>query len=322
MTRDKIVSAPGHGGERCRVSIIIVSWNTRDLLRDCVAGTLAACEEIRGGTELVVIDNASQDSSAEMVRDEFPSVRVIENGSNDGFARACNQGIRESTGEYVLLLNPDTTATHPFLNVLVEFLDRNPDAGAAGPRLVDRAGETQVSCFPLPTLAREFWRLFHLDRLHPYAVYPPERWGTRRAQIVDTVQGACMLIRRSALEDAGLIDESFFVYTEEIDLCRRLLDLGWKIYWIPEAVVTHYGGQSTRQVSSRMFLQLYRSKVQYFRKHFGMLGAVAYKAVLLAAIVPRVTVPPLLALVVPSRRDRLAPLSRNYRSLLMELHGL
>lgn len=304
------------------VSIVIVSWNTRDLLRVCLTSTLAACAELDRPAEIIVVDNASSDDSAGMVRDEFPAVRIIRNSSNSGFAAATNQGIRESRGRYVLLLNPDTNVTTGSLRVLVSFIDEHPDAGVAGPRLVGRHGEDQVSCFPLPTLVREMWRLFHLDRVHQIATYPLSRWGSERAQSVESVQGACMLIRREALEQAGLLDERFFIYTEEIDLCRRLLDLGWQIFWVPQAVIVHYGAASTDQVGARMFLELYRSKVQYFRKHLGVWGAVAYKTVLLFATLPRLVVPSLAIAFIPSRRDKWRGLLKNYSSLLIELPAL
>lgn len=304
------------------VSIVIVSWNTRALLRECLASTMAACLELARPVEIVVVDNASADGSAQMVRDEFPTVRVIANTSNAGFAAATNQGIRCSAGRYLLLLNPDTTATADFLRVLVSFAESHPAAGAVGPKLVGKNGEAQVSCFPLPTLDREMWRLFHLDRFHARASYPASWLRSEGSQRVESIQGACMLIRREALEQAGLLDERFFIYTEEIDLCRRLLDLGWQIFWVPRAVIVHHGAASTAQVGSRMFLELYRSKVQYFRKHLGVWGGVAYKGVLLAATLPRLVLPALAIAFVPSRRERSRGILKNYSSLLVQLRAL
>jgi N-acetylglucosaminyl-diphospho-decaprenol L-rhamnosyltransferase len=304
------------------VSIVIVSWNTRGLLRECLASTLAACVELDRPTEVIVVDNASGDGSAQMVRDEFPTVRVIANTSNAGFAAATNQGIRCSAGRYLLLLNPDTTATSSFLRILVAFAESHPAAGAVGPKLVGKHGEDQVSCFPLPTLDREMWRLFHLDRFHERASYPLSRLRTATPQSVESIQGACMLIRREALEQAGLLDERFFIYTEEIDLCRRLLDLGWQIFWVPESVIVHHGAASTAQVGGRMFLELYRSKIQYFRKHLGAWGGVAYKVVLLAATLPRLVVPALAIAFVPSQRESSRSILRNYSSLLLQLRAL
>lgn len=306
----------------CLVSIVVVNWNTRELLRECIGSTLAAGAGLGRPVEVIVVDNASTDGSAQMVCDEFPTVRLIRNASNTGFAAGTNQGIRQSTGRYLLLLNPDTSATVAFMRVLVAFLEQHPEVAAAGPRLIGRDGEDQVSCFPLPTLTRELWRLFHLDSVHPYASYPPRQLRSSDPHSVESIQGACLLVRREALDQAGLLDERFFVYTEEIDLCRRLLDCGWQIYWVPQAVVVHYGGASTSQVGARMFLQLYRSKVQYFRKHLGFWGAVGYKAVLLAATVPRLIVPALGIAFVPSHREKWRGVLTNYSSLLVQLPAL
>lgn len=306
----------------CLLSVVVVSWNTRELLRACIASALVAAGEVAGTTELIVVDNASSDGSVDMVRLAFPTVRVIANASNAGFAAATNQGIRESRGRQVLLLNPDTTAAPDVLGILTSFLEEHPEAGAVGPRLVGKDGEPQISCFPLPTHGRELWRLFHLDSFVAVARYPASLLGSPEPQRVESVQGACLLVRREALEQAGLLDERFFIYTEEIDFCRRLLDCGWHIVWIPRAVVVHYGGASTSQVSARMFIELYRSKVQYFRKHTGALGAAAYKAVLVAASVPRLVLPSLAMAFVPSRRERWRGTVENYSRLLVRLPAL
>jgi GT2 family glycosyltransferase len=306
----------------CLVSAVVVSWNTRDLLRQCLESFQSVAETLRRPTELIVIDNASTDGSAEMVRAAFPAARLTVNRENNGFAAATNQGLAQSRGRYVLLLNPDTVGSPGYLEALISFLEQHPTAGAAGPRLVGRSGEDQVSCFPLPTLSKELWRLFHLDRLHPFAAYPVADWGYEAPRQVESVQGACLLLRREALAEIGPLDERFFVYTEEIDLCRRLVNRGWRIFWVPRAVVAHYGGASTEQVAGTMFLQLYRSKVQYFRKHLGGAGALAYKAVLLVAAVPRIFVPSLVMAFVPARRSRWRDLRQNYTSLLKALPAL
>jgi len=313
------LNLPPQRGGAWFVSIVIVSWNTRELLRQCLTSTLEACRELPGPVDVIVVDNASSDGSARLVRHEFPTVRVIENTSNIGFAAATNQGIRESRGRYVLLLNPDTKATADSLRVLVSFAADHPAAGAVGPRLVGKHGEDQVSCSPLPTLVRELWRLFHLDRFYGLATYPFGRGQAENPHSVESIEGACMLLRREALEQTGLLDDRFYIYTEEVDLCRRLLEYGWQIFLVPRAVIVHYGGASTRQVELRMFLELYRSKVQYFRKYQGVWGAIAYKVVLFAATLPRLVVALALVAFFPSRRQRWRRLLKNYSSLLIQL---
>ncbi len=329
---------------RADLSIIIVNWNTRDLLARClssvVSGQSSAADNCQLTTETFVVDNASADGSAAMVRERFPWVRLIENTENGGFARANNQAIRQSTGRYVLLLNPDTVVHPGALTALVTFMDAYPRAGACGPRLLNGDGALQVSCHPFPTLGREFGRLFHLDALWPRARYDMARWDPATPRAVDVVQGACMMVRREALEQVGLLDEGYFIYTEEVDLCYRLhhadrpadhwplMDTetnlsnschSWQIYWIPRAAVVHYGGQSTGQMPAEMFLRLYGSKVLYFRKHYGRWRARVYKLILLVAALARLALSPLAWLERSLRRQQHMALASHYRRLLMAL---
>jgi len=220
------------------------------------------------------------------------------------------------------LLNPDTEGTPGFLGALVSFLDTHGDAGAVGPRVQGAAGEHQVSCYPLPTLGRELWRLLHLDRVIPRGTYPASMFEATTPQHVESILGACLLVRRDALAATGLLDERFFIYTEEIDLCRRLQNRGWRLYWIPQSVIVHYGGASTTQVGRPMFVELYRSKIQYFRKHFGRRGALGYKAVLVATALPRVVLATVAMAVQPAQRAKWRALLTDYSVLLARLSAL
>lgn len=304
------------------VSIVIVSWNTRDLLAACLTSLREAAREVDGRLEIVVVDNASRDGSPEMVRERFPEVDLVRNTDNVGFAAANNQAIRRTRGQYVLLLNPDTEGRPGFLGTLVDFLESHPQAGAVGPRVQGGHGEHQVSCYPLPTLWRELWRLLHLDRVSPRGSYPASLFEATTPQRVESILGACLLVRRAALEATGLLDEQFFIYTEEIDLCRRLQDHGWHLYWVPQALIIHYGGASTTQVGRPMFVELYRSKVQYFRKHFGRRGAIGYKAVLVATALPRLAVASVGMAVRPAERAKWRALFTDYSLLLARLSAL
>ena len=265
------------------------------------------------------MDNASTDGSAQMVRERFPWVRLIENRENVGFARASNQAIRDSAGRYVLLLNPDTEVKPGALETLVRFMDAHSKAGAAGARLLDPDGTLQPSCHPAPTLSRELWRLFHLDALWPYACYPMAVWDLDTPREVDAAQGACLILRREALDQVGLLDEDYFIYSEEVDLGHRLRQHGWEVYWVPQAVVVHYGGRSTEQVAPEMFLRLYQGKVLYFRKHHGWLAVRAYKLILLVAALARLLVSPLAWLERPPRRQEHLALAGHYRRLVTAL---
>jgi GT2 family glycosyltransferase len=249
-------------------------------------------------------------------------VRLIENSKNVGFAQANNQAIQQSAGCYVLLLNPDTEVQPGALETLVRFMDAHPQAGAAGARLLNPSGTLQPSCHPAPTLSRELWRLFHLDALWPYACYPMAGWDLNTPREVDMVPGACLILSRDALDQVGLLDEDYFIYSEEVDLCYRLRRAGWRLYWLPQAVVIHYGGQSTRQMAAAMFLRLYQGKVLYFRKHHGRLAAQLYKLILLIAALARLLLSPLVWLVRPPQRHQHLALASHYRRLVRALPGM
>ncbi len=302
------------------LSIIIVNWNTRDLLSTCLYSI--ELNPPPATYELIVVDNASQDGSQEMVQRCFPDITLLSNSSNPGFASANNQGIRQSTGRFILLLNPDTIILPGAFAALIDALDMEPGAGAAGAMLINPDGSLQVSSFPAPTLSREAWRLFHLDSLRPTAIYPPDHWKRHVPFEVDTAQGACLLLRRDALEEVGLLDEAFFMYSEEVDLCYRLRLGGWSICWTPAARVVHFGGQSTKLIAADMFTQLYRAKLHYIHKHFGAFRGVCYKGVLLVASAVRVALTPLSLLVDPQHRAEHLTLARRYGDLIRALPGL
>jgi len=318
------------------LSIVIVNWNTLNLLAQCLESLVTSpnlqisdsldqpgshhLSPVR--IEVLVVDNASTDGSTAMVRARFPWVRLIENQENVGFARANNQAIRESQGHFVLLLNPDTEVKSGALKILVRFMDAHPQTGAVGPRLLNPDGTLQASCHPAPTLPGELWRLSHLDALWPYALYPMSEWALDTPRRVDVLQGACLLLRRSALDQVGLLDEDYFMYSEEVDLCHRLKQTSWSLYWVPEAQVVHYGGQSTQQVAAEMFLQLYQSKLLYFRKHYGWPAAQAYKLILAAAALARLSLSPLAWLERVPQREQHLILAGQYLRLLKALPKL
>lgn len=302
------------------LSIIIVNWNTRDLLADCLA-SVAAHPPTRAH-EIIVVDNASADGSADMVRERYPSVRLLALTQNLGFASGNNRAMELSHGRFLLFLNPDTVLYPGAVDALVAFMEDHPEAGAAGSMLLNADGTLQTSCFPAPTLGRELWRLFHFDALRPIGVYPMQQWPTDAPRQVDTVQGASFIVRREVLAEVGKLDESFFMYSEEVDWCLRIREAGWSIHWVPASRVVHYGGQSSRQVAPRMFVQLYHSKLLFFRKHYGRLYGLIYKAVLFTASLVRLLFTPLAWLLRPDRRPEYATLARRYGRLLLALPGM
>lgn len=259
------------------VSVIVVNWNTRDLLLGALAALPAALGNLQADTW--VVDNASADGSLEAVRAGYPHVRLIANARNLGFAAANNQAIAASRGRYVLLLNSDTAACPGSIERLVRFADGRPAAAGVGPLLLNSDRSFQASFSDLPSFGRELLNASGLGRrlVRPsYPSYGPA--ASRAARAVDCLQGACLLVRRAAIEQVGPLDEGYFMYSEEVDWCLRLRRAGWELWYLPDAAVVHHGGQSTRQRRAEMVRALYRSKVRFFRKHHGPLPAAALQA--------------------------------------------
>jgi GT2 family glycosyltransferase len=303
------------------LTVVLVSWNTRDLLHKCIRSVVREIGTLREqhySAEIIVVDNASSDDTTHMVRSCFPSVRLVANAENLGFAAANNQAIAQSTSRYILLLNPDTILKEKSLTRMLSFMDETPDAGACGPLLLNADTTLQQSCYRFQSPARIAWQLFYLDNLFPLARYPMARWGRSQVQQVDVVKGACLLLRRAVIQTAGSLDEQYYMYSEEADLCYRIAKEGWHTYWVPSAQVVHFGGASTRQVKAEMFAELYRSKVTFQRKVAGGRGSLAVKAVLAAAFIPRWVVASLACPFWPALTVR----AKAYRTLLAHLSGM
>jgi hypothetical protein len=298
------------------LSIVIVNWNTRDMLATCLESVLASVAYLE--MEVIVVDNASSDGSAQMVRERFPQVCLIENQTNVGFARANNQALQRCQGRLVLLLNSDTRVLGDALGQLVAFMEGHPRAGAAGSTLLNDDGSLQPSCHPMLTPGREFWRLIFLDALLHRATYGAEFWKSSQARQVEVIKGACLMLRREALSEVGLLDESYFMYTEEMDLCLRLAKAGWQLWWVPAAQIIHYGEASSRQAAQDMYIQLYRSKIQFYRKFGGETRARLFKWLVRLAYWPRLGLGAAGALFAP----RLAGWTRTVGRLLAELHSM
>jgi len=269
------------------LEILVVSYNTRELLRDCLDSIYQKIKGIEFG--VTVVDNGSGDNSTEMIKTEFPKVKLIENGENLGFARANNQAIRQSGARYLLLLNPDTSLGNNPCCEMLRFMDEHPEVGILGCRLLNTDGTIQPSNSSFPNLFTEFLRIFQLKKLIPglglrekvgeglskilgstlreyFRVY----WDSKRIRDVDWVSGACLLVRRKAVEDVGLLDESFFMYYEDADWCYRMGRGGWKTCYFPFFEIVHYVGKSDSQFNSRTFVERHKSMYHYFRKHQGI----------------------------------------------------
>jgi GT2 family glycosyltransferase len=268
------------------VSIVIVNWNGRDLLRQCL---LSIEEQTCLAHEVLVVDNASVDGSVDMIRREWPTVKLIANSMNRGFAAANNQGLTVAQGRYVLLLNPDTVILDRAIDRMIDWCDKHPDVGCAGCQVMMSDTEIQQTCFadhsPFSLVLAEtgLARLFSQSRV---LGRPQYSWWDRRSEMdVDVVSGMFMLIPRSVLGQTGLLDESFFVYAEEADFCRRIRKAGFRCAFTPIARIIHLdgGNKSTEQVSVKMHVQLQKSLLIYITKHYGRAGRAVAKTTLCAS---------------------------------------
>ena len=266
---------------RCDLSIVIISWNVRELLRLCLDSIQESLRGEKGEgllVETIIFDNGSTDGSADMVREDFPRVHLMESEVNLGFTKGNNLAIGQSEGRYILLLNPDTEVVGDALGTMVTYMEAHPRVGALGPQLLNPDGTTQSSRRRFPTLATAFlestvlepWfqgsrilkRYYLLDR-------PDDE-----IQPVDWAVGAALLIRREALHQVGPLDEEFFMYSEELDWCYRLKAQGWEVVYLPTAQVVHQEGRSSEQVLPARHIHFQRSKVLFFKRYYGWRGEV------------------------------------------------
>lgn len=260
-----------------RVSVVVVTYRSAGEIHGCLDSVAAAAAEV--ALEAIVVDNHSQDGTVERVRDAHPGVGLIVNDDNLGFAAGCNRGIAATTGDLVLLLNPDARLQSGTLSALVRHLDENADVGLVGPALESSPGSLQrdisaTGIFP------SFWQALHeYTRLGRW--YPDSPWvrdyflagfDRRSTRSVAMVQGACLLVRRAVLQEVGVFDERFFLYFEETDLCKRAIDAGWRVHYLGEVAAVHAGSRSSadRRPNAREFI---RSLYAFHRKHYGLAEA-------------------------------------------------
>ncbi len=250
------------------LSIIIVNRNTKEYLLPCLRSVL---ENEKGtGWKIIVVDNGSRDGSPAEAKRKFPSIDLIENEGNLGFAKAVNQGLQKAPGRYVLLLNPDTQVKKGAIEELISFMDAHPDAGIAGAKLLDSDGSKQNSIANFPSLATELSNKSLLRWLFPER-FPGKERDYSEPVAVDSVIGACIMVRRDAIEQVGLLDEDYFLFLEETDWCYRMKRAGWRIYHIPQAEALHFQGKSAEKDKKRAKVEFYRSRYHFFKKNRGSL---------------------------------------------------
>lgn len=249
------------------VSVVIVNWNTKRLLVQCLESVY---REIKGAeTEVFVVDNGSTDGSTDTVRKEFSEVILIENPENLGFAKANNQALRMMKGRYALLLNPDAQIKEGSLEVLKDFMNKHLEVAVAGAQLLHPDGSKQNSIANFPTLATELLNKSLLRRFFPDR-YPGKEKDYLVPLEVESVIGACMMVRREAIDQVGPLDEDYFLFFEETDWCYRMRKGGWKVYHVPQAEVVHYQGKSAEIDKKRAKVEYYRSRYLFFKKNRGI----------------------------------------------------
>jgi GT2 family glycosyltransferase len=256
------------------ISVIIVSYNTCDMTLKCLADLYAELNTIRA--EVFVVDNASADRSVEAIRTNFPDVHVIANTQNRGFGAANNQALKTARGEFLLLLNSDAFIKPGAIAALIGALRQDPKAGAVGPRLLNRDGSLQISCFRFPSPFRAWVENLWISTAFPHhpIIGDYRRWPHDAPRVVDWVIGACLLVRREVYEKVGGFDERFFMYAEETDWQRRIRDAGWTIVFTPAAQVIHLGGISGAGEKPRINRHFFQSLDYYERQHHGILGLI------------------------------------------------
>ncbi len=270
-----------------KVSIVIVNWKTPQLLAHC----LHKIEKDEGFKNFAihVVDNASGDQSVQMLKDDFPYVHLVANSENVGFSKACNQIIPSTDGDYVLLLNPDTDVVDNAISLLSKFLDEHSDCGAVGPKVLNEDGTLQLACrrsFPSPSAA--FFRLTYLSRIFPqnelFSKYNMTYADPDASTEVDALSGSCMMVRRKAIDQIGLLDEDIFMFGEDIDWCWRIKEANWKIFYLPDAVIFHLHGASARLRPVGATINLHKGMEVFYRKHLARKYWAPFNALVYAAI--------------------------------------
>jgi GT2 family glycosyltransferase len=264
----------------CELAVVIVNYNTRDLLLECIASVLESTGSI--STELVVVDNASSDRSFEAVRKAFPRVTVIANPTNRGFGGACNQAISKTTSFFILLLNSDSRLTPQGFKVPRKCMYQHSRCGAAGCRIINAKGEQLTSTWNFLTPFNQAFEML-TNRINSHLLLRSHRPNVEKDSLdcgVDWIDVSCLILRRAALEEVGLFDEQFFMYSEDEDLCLRLRKRGWLVCFSSAATVFYRGIASSAQNKSEMLVQFYLSQMRFLLKHRGLASVRTYAALM------------------------------------------
>lgn len=262
------------------LSIVIVNWNTQELLRDCLHSVLAGLGDLE--TKVFVVDNASSDGSCDMVTSEFLEVTLMKSASNLGFAGGNNVALRCAVGRYVLLLNTDTLVHGSVLPDAVAWLDEHPECGVMGPRVLNTDGTVQASCSAFPSLSFLAMQALGLTRIRRWDAYRMTGWDRSCERLVDVISGAAMFVRASAMAEVGLLDEAFFFYGEETDWCRRFANAGWELVFTPIPEITHFGNGSAERLNHKRDVLMTEGTTRLHLKHGGLLAGIFCYVILTA----------------------------------------
>ena len=286
------------------LSIIIVNWNLKDILRDCLNSIYEKTLGMR--FEIIIVDNSSSDGSVEMVRAEFPQVKLVASAENLGFGKANNLALQSTTGRYIGLLNPDTVLLNDAFCMMISKLEGEPEIGIVGPKLLTSNGTIQEPCARKLVTLRTFIPRMLIGRMltSPLGTHlPPAEYDI--SQAVECISGACMVMRREILTDERIFDPQFFMYAEDIDLCYEIVHRGWRVFYLSEALVMHYGGESVDQnpISTMHYLTI--AVYRFFIKRHGKLTGYIYRGLCVVVPAVKLVVTWLIRLIPRFRRDPL-----------------
>jgi len=279
------------------MSIVLVCWNNKAYLDPCLKSLYEG--GLKSSFDVIVVDNGSTDGSQPMLKEKYPDVMLIQNEGNVGLGKASNQGIEATNGRYVLLLNNDTIVNGPALDVLVEYLEAHPEAGATAGKLLNPDNSFQSGFAPFSTLLEEFLIVTHVGEM----LWPgyPSHGDSNEIKETGWMSSACLLVRRAALDQIGLLDESYFIYGDEADLQYRLNKAGWKVVFLPNSSIIHFGGRSMDRWKRRKMV--YRGKMMFYKKNYGFFSTLLLRLIFFVMSLLKLLVW-CVGFVIPSRNEQ------------------
>ncbi len=290
------------------LSLIIPSWNAKKYLCACIESIYRETGNCQ--FEIIVVDNGSSDGSSEMVEETFSQVKLVKNKDNLGFAKACNIGIKRASGKYLIIINSDVLLEKKCIELMLNYMKQQPQIGILGPQIHGQDGLLQRSCMGFPNLWSIFCRALALDTLFPksklFGGYLMRYWNYDSIRDVDIINGCLWMVRKSALEKVGLLDEQFFFYAEDKDWCKRFNNGGWKVTFYPEAKIVHYGGASSANAPIKYHKEYQKANLQYWQKHYNYFSFILYILISFSGEMIRLVGQSFLILIMPSKKQDLS----------------